>query len=120
MSPGPAYDPLVSPAAGLAPVAAAPPAHWAPLPGNHQAQPLPSADVQNLISQLESLGAAQFQLTSWGSDGAMHRFECCAPLPGESGFVRHFDAIEPDAQLAVSRVFRDVQQWRAQLATQPR
>ncbi|MGB0713581.1 MAG: glycosyltransferase, partial [Gammaproteobacteria bacterium] len=42
---------------------------------------------------MRELGAEDIQLTPWGAEGAYQRFACCAPVPGESGFVRHFDAI---------------------------
>jgi hypothetical protein len=119
LSPGPTYDPMVSATSSMAPLAALP-VQLAPMRGKNMAEHALSPALEALMRQLQSLGAEQFHLAPWGSDGAMHRFECSAPLPGASGFVRHFDAIESDAQLAVSRVLRDVQQWRAQLASQSR
>lgn len=124
--------PLSTPAATPAPaLAAAPPADLIPLPGAAQAplnhsmaplEPLPPtpdlspeplpADVQPLVAQLQQLGVQDIQLTAWGAEGALHRFACCAPLPGGSGFVRHFDAIEPNAQLAAARVIDQVRRWR--------
>ncbi|TWT85205.1 hypothetical protein Pla123a_00110 [Posidoniimonas polymericola] len=90
-----------------------PMAPLAPLPALQEpaAEPVPES-VKQLVSELRALGAEDIQLTPWGAEGAYHRFACCAPLPGETGFVRHFDAIEPNAPLAVARVCDQVRQWR--------
>lgn len=108
--------PASLPVAALAPasnLSAEPMAPLAPLPELREptSQAVP-ASVQQLVAELRELGAEDIQLTPWGAEGAYHRFACCAPVPGDSGFVRHFDAIEPDAQLAVTRVFDQVRQWR--------
>lgn len=108
--------PAGSPSGEMAPLAslrAEPMAPLAPLPKLEEpsSQPVPES-VQQLVAELRELGAEDIQLTPWGAEGAYQRFACCAPVPGESGFVRHFDAIEPSAQLAVTRVFDQVRQWR--------
>lgn len=75
------------------------------------------SQVDAMVQKLRSLGADEFNLASWGAEGQMQRFECRAPMPGPAGFVRHFDAIEPSAELAVARVYQDLQHWHAQLAS---
>ena len=106
-----------------APLAAAQPgvhepmAPLAPLPVATAPSALPTPkSVEELLEQLRSLGVEDLELSAWGAEGALHRFACCAPLPGDSGFVRRFDAIEADAQLAVARVFDQVRQWRGSQA----
>lgn len=84
------------------------------LPVGERGLTLPTS-VTPLVEQLRGLGAGQFQLAPWGGQHTMQRFVCRAPLPGESGFFRHFEAVATDAQSAVAQVVQDVTQWRAAL-----
>ena len=93
------------------PPAAFPPLAAAPLPQGQQAD---QSGAQPLLDTLTRLGASDFHLTAWGSEGAWQRFECAVPEAGSAGFVRHFDAIEATPQQAIAQVVRDVVQWRSQ------
>lgn len=95
------------------------PAALPPLAGDTQSvAPLTeNAASGPLLDALAQLGATDFHLAKWGSEGGWQRFECTVSLPGSAGFVRHFDAIEATSQEAIAQVARDVMQWRSQQST---
>ena len=65
-------------------------------------------------TRLKQLGASQFILESAGETGG-YRFRCKAPLAGDSGFVRHFEATGESALAAMQSALQQIEAWRASI-----
>jgi len=62
---------------------------------------------------LEKLGATEYRLTPWGTQGKMYHFQCqMEVLPGRSLWTRHFEATASSPSEAMQKVLDEVLQWR--------
>ena len=64
------------------------------------------------FSLLRKLGAADYALAHWGSEGNLYRFHCSIPFGSEGLMSREFDAIEADPVAAVRQVVGEVTSWQ--------
>lgn len=78
---------------------------------------MPTSD--DLASQLEphfsllrKLGAADYALAHWGTEGNLYRFHCSIPFGNEGLMSREFDAIDADPIAAVRQVVGEVTSWQ--------
>ncbi|QEG38046.1 hypothetical protein [Bythopirellula goksoeyrii] len=84
--------------------------------------PSPEAKVSasdDLASQLEphfsllrKLGAADYSLAHWGTEGNLYRFHCSIPFGNEGLMSREFDAIDADPVAAVRQIVGEVTSWQ--------
>ncbi len=70
------------------------------------------ASVGSLKEQLAQLGAEEVQLEPWGADGTLYRLHFSALMAGQSGFRRHFDAIESSPTKAAASGLAALKEWR--------
>ncbi len=78
---------------------------------------LPTSDdlaghLEPHFSLLRKLGAANYSLAHWGSEGNLYRFHCSIPFGAEGLMSREFDAIEADPVAAVRQVVGEVTSWQ--------
>jgi hypothetical protein len=79
-------------------------------PGAMQSGATPDR-VNEMISHLQQLGAADTKLSPWGG-GAMYRFTCRAPLANAPAMTQHFEAVAAEPEKAVADVVAKVEAWR--------
>jgi hypothetical protein len=65
-----------------------------------------------LMTRLEQLGAADTNLSSWGSSGKLYRFSCRAPLARAPAMTQHFESVAAERVAAVEQVLAKVEAWR--------
>jgi hypothetical protein len=70
------------------------------------------AQLQSLYTQLEQLGAHNWRLLEWGSDGQLYRFTCRVSLAGAANFNQHFEAVANSQKAAIEAVLAKVTAWR--------
>lgn len=78
---------------------------------------LPTSDdlaghLEPHFSLLRKLGAANYSLAHWGTEGNLYRFHCSIPFGAEGLMSREFDAIETDPVAAVRQVVGEVTSWQ--------
>jgi hypothetical protein len=119
LAPQPA--PLTQEAPKLLPQSGSPPAAASvgPLAGpaekTSQASTGSGDRMPELMSRLEQLGAADTNLSPWGSGGKMYRFSCRAPLASAPTMTQHFESVAAEPIVAVEQVVAKVEAWRVQL-----
>lgn len=62
--------------------------------------------------RLRELGATYYLLETWGNGEELYRFSCKMAIEGNTGFVRHFEAVDADPLRAMLLVLRQVETWR--------
>ncbi len=62
--------------------------------------------------RLEALGAVNWRLESWGSQG-LYRFSCAVSLAGQSRSTRYFEAVASRPETAIEQVVSEVEAFRA-------
>jgi hypothetical protein len=104
--------PKLLPDRGAAPAAVTPPA-TVPAPPSGGGDADSAADrMQQLMSRLQKLGAADTNLASWGSDGHLFRFSCRAPLASAPAMTQHFESVAEQPTAAVEQVLAKVEAWQ--------
>lgn len=63
-------------------------------------------------ARLEALGAVNWRLESWGSQG-LYRFSCAVSLAGQSRSTRYFEAVAARPEMAIEQVVSEVEAFRA-------
>ncbi len=87
------------------------PAGVAPVPST----PTTEEDaVAKLLTQLQTLGAADAQIVDWGSSGQLYRCCCRAKFAETSPLARHFEAVADERTAAVEQVVAKVEAWRTE------
>ncbi|MCA9235181.1 MAG: hypothetical protein KDA44_06905 [Planctomycetales bacterium] len=79
------------------------------------AAPTPAVDansLQPLLDQLVQLGVGEYELTRWGSAGALYRFRCAAPLAGDLQHAQQFEAVGESPAASIEQVVAEVAAWR--------
>lgn len=75
--------------------------------------------VALVVDELKSRGIKRYSFTPWGNNGEYYRFHCAAPLAGDSGFTRHFEAVSTNPAEAAREVLRQVDEWQLASGAQP-
>ena len=70
-----------------------------------------SADFKATERRLRQYGAAYYRLETVGKNGLEYRFFCMMPTSGGVQNPRHFEAVDSDPLVAMTRVADDVQAW---------
>ncbi|HEX5472545.1 MAG TPA: hypothetical protein VFW73_11695 [Lacipirellulaceae bacterium] len=76
-------------------------------------EPVATGDrVPALLSRLQQLGAANPQVTPWGSSGGLYRCSCGTALADSPSFTKHFEAVATEPAAAVEQVVAKVEAWQ--------
>lgn len=70
------------------------------------------ANLPALLSRLEELGAADAELTPWGTSGQLYRFHCRAKMANVPNITQHFESVAAEPLVAVQQVVAKVEAWR--------
>ena len=91
-------------------------AHWASSRGDPAALSQAFAETpqsKEILRGLRESGACYYALETWGARGQYYRFQARIAAGDGASYVRHFNAIEPDAVGAMASVLDQVQGWQA-------
>lgn len=78
-----------------------------------------STQVESLLEQLRSWGAAEYTLEKWGNNGQLYRFRCAMALTESDELTRQFEAVAADPVGSIEQVVGEVASWQtARLAGQ--
>ncbi len=79
----------------------------------HSGGVLEDSQLDRMLTQLRQLGATDYRLNHWGSEG-LFRFCCTMPLVGYQDQSRQFEAVADDGARAVAMVLLDVEEQRGE------
>jgi hypothetical protein len=68
--------------------------------------------MPELMSRLQKMGAADTNLSPWGSEGHLYRFSCRAPLVNAPAMTQHFESVATEPAAAVEQVIAKVEAWQ--------
>lgn len=71
-----------------------------------------ASELEPHFSLLRKLGAADYSLAHWGTEGNLYRFHCSIPFGNEGLMSREFDAIDADPVAAVRQIVGEVTSWQ--------
>jgi len=77
--------------------------------------PPPSAplyDFTLLEQRLQALGATDYQLAKWGSQGELYRFACYVTPSDSHAYKKYFQAVGTDALSVMQSVIADIENWK--------
>jgi hypothetical protein len=66
-----------------------------------------------LEQRLRALGATHYLLETWGQEGQLYRFQCQMAIGRTVGMTKYFEATDTSPFVAMERVLREVETWRA-------
>jgi hypothetical protein len=64
------------------------------------------------LSLLQSLGAAEYTLESWGGEAQLYRFRCAIALGEQGDHTRQFESVRGDPLSAVRQIVGEVTAWQ--------
>ncbi|HEX3601809.1 MAG TPA: hypothetical protein VHU84_16765 [Lacipirellulaceae bacterium] len=68
--------------------------------------------MPELMSRLQKMGAADTNLSPWGSEGHLYRFSCRAPLMNAPAMTQHFESVATEPAAAVEQVIAKMEAWQ--------
>ncbi len=75
--------------------------------------PAPTDRFLYVLERFRELGAVYYLLETWGNSGQYFRFHCRMAIGGSPSHTRYFEATDPDAMQAMTKVLSEVETWRA-------
>ncbi len=112
------YETPVEPPPGRHPLPGTPliPGHGdplTPLPHGRPASTPPPDQFHLICERLKELGSTYVLLESWGDSQEQFRFYCKIAIAGNPHHTYRFEATNQDPLMAMARVLRQVEDWRA-------
>ena len=72
-----------------------------------------SISLRVLNNGFATLATVYYRLETWGNRGRRYRFYCNVAIAHSPSHIQHFEATNPDAFQAMTKVLQDVEEWRS-------